>query len=423
MFIKLIILLFFRNKSVKQESYLKNRLVGIRDNYLLAFLYDRLGLVYSLVRLSGVKFTFSIEKESDFYASIVTSEKVQQEAEYAIGKKLDALDVKNIRVSVLNCKFWLIYISNIVIALFSLFDLSLVRYASLSRFFRYRLALNSSLRVNELYLIGVHSPSMYALLSSLKNEQVYFVAVLNDPSVNTLKKHGDFQGVNIAIRNETHLKELEILKKKGVADFSEEKVVKVGNSAQLYLDQFDQSQKKYEIGFFTEGWWMRDFETGFSIEDTDKLNLHLETPLRFEAELEIDLLKMTLQFCKENKFKMAIYLHPCELRARENGICSPFEKFIDNDVCFYGEKLEGISNIFESEIAITVLPTASLITDRSEYGLKTIFLSPAFFLKQETDNLIKDTGFERLFYSPYDISCDSVEQVLDEIKCELAIKF
>ena len=123
--------------------------------------------------------------------------------------------------------------------------------------------------------------------------------------------------------------------------------------------------QRYDVGFFSEGWWLRRDGDGFSIEDAESLRRHLLLPEQPKARMESQLFAHLARKAKDAGFSLALYLHPCEERATGRGFEHPYAELIDDETCFYGTKKDGISNLREVGLAVTMLPSASIITDRS----------------------------------------------------------
>jgi hypothetical protein len=156
----------------------------------------------------------------------------------------------------------------------------------------------------------------------------------------------------------------------------------IGENTNIYKLKKFSKEKKFTIGFFSEGWWQRDMSNaGFSIEDSVRLVEHLKLPLSARASTEIKLFDLVYKLAKKYKYTFSLYLHPCEERALKKGFIPPYLKKIDDETCLLGTKESGVSNFYEVKVGVTMLPSSSIITDRSSEGLKTFFLSNQMLVK------------------------------------------
>jgi hypothetical protein len=240
-----------------------------------------------------------------------------------------------------------------------------------------------------LHVFSTYYLPYYLLVNSNVVSVDVFIYFGNAP-LNFPYRYGCFKSTSVYFANKGQFEEAKILRDRGVLEFDSYSIATAGSKAKEY---------SWDLGFFSEGWWLRRSGDGFSIENVDALKKKLakNRPLK-AASLEFDLLGLAVNFAKENNLRLAIFLHPSECRMVEKGISSPYLKFIDNENIFIGENILGISDFASAKIGITMLPSSSIITDRGALGLKTMYLNSLYLEKYSLFH-----QFEKLYVAETDI--------------------
>lgn len=282
-----------------------------------------------------------------------------------------------------------------LLSLLSLIDFHNYELRGISNFINEKNALLIK-NPKELHIFGIPKVEKY-LLSSWNGINIKkFIHFGNSPLVN--KKIGYYKNTTLVTGGKRQIEEITYHTKISNMVLQDVALVNNGNSFDIFLDKFNKNER-YDVGFFSEGFWMRD-KNGMSIEDPEILHKYLLNKKENNmALLEKKLFNECIRVAKKNNLKLSIYLHPCEERMIKNGIDSPFLDYIDNKSVFLGEKKNGFSNIYESKIAVLTLPTSSIILDCYEINKPIICASKKLLDEYEikTDNL--DLGYNGNFYS------------------------
>lgn len=281
------------------------------------------------------------------------------------------------------------YLSDLLFSLLAFLDFNRYELYDLYNFFRKRNVIIAG-NVRELHVFGFYNPSCYLLCCEPHPGAEIYVYSGNAP-LNYPHKHGYFKGLHLVVSNPSQAKEIEILDDRGAVSLEDTQVLLGRNHHASALAAMPTAQR-YDIGFFSEGWWLRRDGDGFSIEDAAMLRSHLQRPKQAKARMELMLFEHLANRAKRAGHTVALYLHPCEERAISRGFDHPYTRWIDDQTCFYGMKAEGISNLHEAALAVAMLPSASIITDRSAIDMPTVYCSRSMLEQHEIDEV-----FEKLY--------------------------
>lgn len=269
--------------------------------------------------------------------------------------------------------FYFYSILNFLFSFLSVLDLSSYRLYPLYQFFRLR----ESSRLHrpvEFHLFSTYYLPFYMLINARVACEKLYVYMGNSPLC-FVYKYGVYENLSLVLSNQSQKKDLLALISEKLFHLPGSTITIGVNTNVERLKNFSK-EKKYSIGFFSEGWWQRDMSNnGFSVESSNALLKHLEKPLCAKAKLEVELFQVLYEYARVHGLTFALYLHPCEERAFEKGFLSPYLKKIDSKICHLGSKDAGVSNFYEVDIGVTMLSSSSIITDRSSEKLKTIYLS------------------------------------------------
>lgn len=358
-----------------------------------------------------IRFGKNEQKHQVYFVETVLDEeriKVRQHHIMKVsGESAEPLCVYNkhrVKINSLDQFYFLIktWFSDLLFSLLSIFDFSPYQINDLAMFIYEKniLLVND---IKSLHIFSIHKANKYLLASWKPGEIITYVYFPNAPLSNS--KGGYFSNVSFVLPGKHQAEELRIIQEKGIIVLNSVKVILAGNEFGLYVDNYLKNQK-HHIGFFSEGWWARN-ENGLSIEEISKLKRHLDKPKSNYARLEEALLFECVRIATANKFSLALYLHPCEIRLQKMGVPSKHLNYIDNKNIFLGENSNGISNIYESIAGIVAMADSSIIADRYNVGLKTITCGYEILKIYKLDSVLS-------FYSREAISIESFEK-LEEI--------
>lgn len=274
--------------------------------------------------------------------------------------------IKNV-YDLLIIKTWL---CDLVLSFLSLLDTNLYKLYFFSSFIYEKNAILLR-RPEEIHIFYIARAEQY-LLSAWSCLGTKKYVHLSNSSLSS-RKYGYYSNLNFVVCGRGHIEELNNYVKAGNIILNKVEIMINGNEFDLFIDRF-KKRPKYEIGFFSEGYWMRD-EKDYSIEDPIKLSKYLEQKKTKKAQIENELLLECIRVAKKHKYKIAIYLHPCEERILKKGFSSPHIEKVDNDFIFLGDKIKGFSNIFECKVGVVAMPGCSIILDRYNINKPTICLS------------------------------------------------
>lgn len=423
-YLKTLTRFYFFDEKNEYVCSIKNRLVHASSSRisqkkmtLREILRDRMRLIFNI----GKNLWFhKIKDENDsglIFSSTVLSEKAKREIKYRL--KGEASKKNPYALLPQKCSnrasvpliVYKEYLKDVALSFLSLFDLNQYELYPLFEFFRYKNCLINT-DVRELHIFSTYSPSHY-LLSLLDLDSADKYVYAGNAPLNSKWNHGVFKNINYVTSNPIQVKEIRKLNVSKSLVFYDVKILQGVNLNQLYLKDASKNIN-YKIGFFSEGWWLRRPGDGFTIEDPLLLKKYLDLPRNDRANTEIKLFERLLRLARDHNIPLAVYPHPSEERAVSKGFTSPYEDWIDDEVCFYGAKMHGISNFFEVAVAVTMLPDSSIITDRSSVGLKTIYCSELMLNKQVTEPSF--TCFRKIVKSECEYELDKFED-LDKFLC------
>jgi hypothetical protein len=303
--------------------------------------------------------------------------------------------IKNVQ-DLLIVKVWLF---DLLLSFLSLIDTNSYKLHFFSSFIFGKNAVLLS-KPEEIHIFRIDRAEQYLLSAWSCSGTRKYIHSPNGPLLSS--KYGHYSNLTFVMSGHGQIEELESYVKSEDIILNNVKITINGNAYGLFIDRFDKTAK-YEVGFYSEGYWMRD-QYGYSIEDPIKLNKYLEQEDNKKARIEKELLLECIRIAKKYKYKIAIYLHPCEERMQKKGFISPHIGKIDNDLIFFGEKIKGFSNIFECKVGVVAMPGCSIILDRYNINKPTICSSyellEAFNIKYNYDHgfykspgiIIKDIG-------------------------------
>jgi len=271
--------------------------------------------------------------------------------------------IKNIHDLVI-IKIWFF---DLVLSLLSLLDTNSYKLHFFSSFIYEKNAILLR-KPKEIHIFFIARAEQYLLSAWSCSGTKKYVHFSN--SLLSLNNYGYYSNLNFVMCGHGHIEELDHRVKIGEIILNKVEIIINGNEFDLFVDRFNK-KPKYEIGFYSEGYWMRD-KDGHSIEDPIKLSKYLKQKETKKAQIEKELLLECIRIAKKYKYKIAIYLHPCEERMLKKGLSSSHIEKVDNDFIFFGEKIKGFSNIFECKVGVVTMPGCSIILDRYNINKPTI---------------------------------------------------
>ena len=397
LFLSLLCRLYLDDKQGRHIKHIRSRLFHLRSSRASQrpmstsdIARDRLRLIYHMLKNIRYFDNECTSRTGSYLVSPLSSAKVDQYANVIVNAKPDLCTVMPAAgQSKLNLQRMASYFSDLLLSLLGFFDLNHYELYPLYSFFRKRNVITAG-DVAELHIFGFYNPSCY-LLCSLPHQSIETYVYSGNAPLNYPHKHGYFKGLRFVVSNPSQAKEIEILNDRGDIILKDTEVLLGKNHNQSALAEMPVVQR-YDVGFFSEGWWLRRDGDGFSIEDVQTLRRHLLQPKQPKARMESQLFTHLARATKDAGFSLALYLHPCEERAIGRGFDHPYAALIDDQTCFYGTKKDGISNLHEARLAITMLPSASIITDRSALDMATLYCSRSMLMQHDIDE-----KFEKLY--------------------------
>jgi hypothetical protein len=284
-----------------------------------------------------------------------------------------------------------------LVSLLSLIDFHNYELRDISNFINEKNALLIK-KPKEIHIFYMSKAEKY-LLSSWNGINIKkFIHFSNSPLCN--KKIGYYNNITIVVSGKRQIEEITHHTKIGNIVLQDVIIVNNGNEFEIFLNNFNKNER-YDVGFFSEGYWMRD-KNEYSIEDPKILHKYLLNQKENNMGLlEKELFNECLRVVKKNNLKLSIYLHPCEERMIKKGINSPFLDYINDKSVFLGEKKNSFSNIYECKIAVVTSPLSSIILDCYEINKPIICVSKKVLHEYESNNQIE---YSDNFYSGIQIN-------------------
>ena len=405
-FYKVVIFFYCKEKHTDPLIFLKGRTRFIKNMSLMSRFKDRIKFIYHMAQ-NVFYHQLKVQTEDDvyFWNTVINCEKNKEAKSLLKSRSLKSEPftlVKSYKV-VKSFRFYSQAIANFFFSFLSLLDYGKYELYPLHHFFRLRSAIHFQ-SPKEIHLFSTYYLPFYLFINSNFGKSQLFVYMGNAP-LNFVYKYGTYVNLTMVLSNVSQEKELQALIERGDIDLKYSVAV-VGSNTNIDKMKGFSKTVKYRLGFFSEGWWQRNLTNGFSIEDPKSLREHLKSPFTNRASVEIKLFNYIYEYARKNRISFSLYLHPCEERALKNGFIPPYLEKIDDSICQLGTKESGVSNFYEVEIGITALPSASIVTDRSSEGLKTLFLSNQMLDKH---NINHDA--EKLYTDVNEIEITSFEDL------------
>ena len=140
-------------------------------------------------------------------------------------------------------------------------------------------------------------------------------------------------------------------------------------------------QPTVDIGFFSTGEWARD--NMFQTKDIEKVRSYSLAD-NFYHRLSSEILEMLVVLCRENQWRLRIYLHPYErILLNKHHIQPPYITLLDNHfIDIDSAPGNSLSKIYEPRVAVSLVST--IIWERLDIGLSDSFI---YDFKDESMNM------------------------------------
>lgn len=369
----------------------------IKSNYNVSkkhyILLDRVKFILRLIFYPLMKIRFFSPKPKTFnmaYIDVFYNEDIIKTREFFIKYfDKDCESVGNIsfvsenRFNI-NLQNWIVffklYFFFIYISFFSLFDLSKLKYTTLSDLFfniiYYEINKSKFINLKKIYIFNSFDINSYFLAkyfeNILSNEDYKVYFVIGNGNVDIHYKYDNSTLLNIIFTSKVQYQQALSLNQAGFFKNNPSLYKIYGDEKIIDVDRFDRTQK-YDLSFFSSGFWARDKNSTWWDYDNIK---EYNPDKNIYSSLEDEIIQFLVKYAKDNKLSLVLKTHPRDkVIIKEKNMVHPFEKYVDNKSIFLDKQENDLlfSNFFDSKIGVTVY--SSIFYQRYNFDLPIYYFN------------------------------------------------
>ena len=263
------------------------------------------------------------------------------------------------------------YLLYCFVSLSSFFDFSRRPYRSLFRFFYDSLLLTLSAPGRQkVYVFQIVNLNYYLIAGFCRSHFPceVLVCLSSTPIGNWAFRYFD---IPCTILLNSHVQEEEVRYLQGLGEYKFAKALYTGSEQIKDTQSIPRQQPTIDIGFFSTGEWARD--NMFQTKDIEKVRSYSLAD-NFYHRLSLEILETLVTLCRENQWRLRIYLHPYERELlHTHHIQSPYAAYADGRLIDL-DSVPGnsLSKIFEARVAVSLVST--IIWERLDLGLLDSFI-------------------------------------------------
>jgi hypothetical protein len=371
MWIRLLCLCLLDSPKFPHDFFIDKRLRVNSSLTFLQVLKDRIHLIYLVFRALWFK-PYPLPLGS-YYLNTVYSEEKDKQASFVSQASVSRLSYLDGEYKLVNLfYFFKIKILFIAISALSIFDLKKKKYYVFYEAL-YLLLQSSELKRSDIYIFSSYYAPFYFFANFVNNKANLTVCFGTAP-ISYYYHCGSYVLCSVLLNSNSQIDEYKILFSRNQFRAKDVRIGPSFNGAKLGGVIFHKATKT-DVGFFSEGWWLRSQETGFIKGDLASIK-HSFDKGSVESHLEAIMLDILFEGLEGRGIDLTYFEHPCERIASTSGLTNPvFEKY---PAIKSGTHCNGISKYWSVKVGFVMSPGSSIVAQRRDINLKTICLCPTF---------------------------------------------